>query len=188
MTERIQDIAHLGRIELLTPEIERSRWFFETLLGMEVAHAAGTSLYLRGYGDYAASTLKLTESDKPGIGAISWRTSGPEALRRRVAAIQAAGLGERWREPEFGRGPAFRFRDPDGHAMDVYYEEQKYVAPAELRSSLKNLPMKYTARGVNVRRLDHLALMARDVGANREFAQESLGFALREQVLFDHGK
>ena len=119
MTERIQDVAHLGRIELLTPKIERTRWFFETLLGMEVAHVAGKSLYLRGYGDYAASTLKLTESDKPGIGFISWRAASPEALRRRVAAIQEAGLGERWHEPEFGRGAAFRFRDPDGHHMDV---------------------------------------------------------------------
>lgn len=188
MTERIQDVAHLGRIELLTPKIERTRWFFETLLGMEVAHVAGKSLYLRGYGDYAASTLKLTESDKPGIGFISWRTASPEALKRRVAAIEKAGLGERWHEGEFGRGAAYRFRDPDGHRMEVYYEEQKYVAPAHLRSTLKNLPMKYTARGVNVRRIDHLALLARDVGKNREFAQGTLGFALREQVLFDHGK
>ena len=38
MTERIQDIAHLGRIELLTPKIERTRWFFETLLGLSLIH------------------------------------------------------------------------------------------------------------------------------------------------------
>jgi len=116
MTERIQDVAHLGRIELLTPKLDRSRWHFETLLGMEVAHAAGKSLYLHGYGDYAASTLKLTESDEPGIRSISWRTASPEALERRVKAVQGAGLGERWDEGEFGRGPAYRFRDPDGHA------------------------------------------------------------------------
>ena len=122
MTERIQDIAHLGRIELLTPKLARSRWFFETLLGMEVAYNAGKSLYLRGYGDYAQATLKLTESEKPGIGVVSWRTASPEALARRVAAIQQTGLGERWHEVEFGRGQAFAFRDPDGHRMDVYYE------------------------------------------------------------------
>ena len=28
--------------------------------------------------------------------------------------------------------------------MEVYYEEQKYVAPDHLRSTLKNLPMRYT--------------------------------------------
>ena len=188
MTERIQDVAHLGRIELLTPKLERSRWFFETLLGMEVAHDEGKSLYLRGYGDYAQATLKLTESARPGVGVVSWRTASPEALARRVAAIQQAGRGEGWKAQEFGRGQAFGFRDPDGHRMDVYYEEEKYVAPPQLRSTLKNLPMKYTARGVDVRRIDHLALLARDVAANRVFAQRVLGFALREQVLFDGGK
>lgn len=187
MTERIQDVAHLGRLELLTPRLERTRWYFETLLGMEVAHIAGKSVYLRGYGDYAASTLKLTESEKPGVGFVSWRAASPEALERRVKAIQKAGLGDRWHDGEFGRGRAFRFRDPDGHRMDIYYEEQKYRAPQHLRSTLKNLPQKYTARGVNVRRIDHLALLCGEVAQNRSFAQATLGFDLREQVLFNQG-
>lgn len=42
---------------MLTPKLDRSRWYFETLLGMEVAHAAGKSLYLRGYGDYAVGDV-----------------------------------------------------------------------------------------------------------------------------------
>jgi len=83
MTERIQDVAHLGRMELLTPKLDRTRWYFETLLGMEVAHAAGKSLYLRGYGDYAASTLKLTESDRPASGSSRGERRAP---RRRSAA------------------------------------------------------------------------------------------------------
>ena len=40
---------------------------------------------------------------------------------------------------------------------------------------------------MNVRRTDHLALLARDVPANRNFAQSALGFRLHEQVLFEHG-
>jgi catechol 2,3-dioxygenase len=187
MTERIQDVAHLGRLELLTPKLDRSRWYFEAVLGMEAVSVEGRSVFLRGYGDYAASTLKLTESDQPGIGCISWRAAGPRALERRVNAIQKTGLGDSWDDGDFGRGPAYGFRDPDGHCMEIYYEEQKYRAPEPLRSTLKNLPMKYTARGVNVRRLDHLALLCRDVPKNRAFAQDTLGFALREQVIFDHG-
>ena len=72
--------------------------------------------------------------------------------------------------------------------MEIYYEEQKYVAPPELHSNLKNLPQKFTGRGAGVRRIDHLALLAKDVEANRKFAQELLGFQLREQVRFDQGK
>ncbi len=182
------DIRHLGRLELLTPKPERTLWYFRDVLGMEVVHQQGRSAWLRGYGDHAACTLKLTEAAAPGIGRVSWRAASEEALARRVAAIEAAGLGDGWDEGEFGRGRAYRFRDPDGHRMAVYFDEHKYRAPDHLRSTLKNLPQKYTARGANVRRLDHLALLANDVAANRAFAQDLLGMQLREQVLFDDGK
>jgi catechol 2,3-dioxygenase len=185
--EPIQDIAHLGRVELLTPEPERSLWYFQDLLGMEVAHRSGQSVFLRGYGDYAASTLKLTEAGHAGVGCISWRAVSPQALERRAAAIDAAGLGLGWSNGDFGLGRSYRFKDPDGHVMEVYFEEGKYRAPAPLRSALKNLPQKYTGRGVGVRRLDHLALLAADVAANREFVETKLGFRLREQVRFQNG-
>ncbi|MCC6473436.1 MAG: VOC family protein [Burkholderiales bacterium] len=183
----MQDIAHLGNVELLTPQPSRSLWYFRDILGMEIVHYGAQSVYLRGYGDYATSTLKLTEAKQPGVGCISWRTSSAAALARRAAAIEAAGLGIGWTEGDFGRGRAYRFRDPDGHRMEVYYEETPYRAADHLRSTLKNLPMKYTGRGVGVRRIDHLALLADDVCANRKFAQELLGFQLREQVLYQRG-
>ncbi|MBI3513194.1 MAG: VOC family protein [Proteobacteria bacterium] len=186
-SDPVQDIAHLGNIELLTPRIDLTTAYFRDLLGMEVVHAAGPSVFLRGYGDYAASTLKLTAAPRPGIGCISWRTTSPAALDRRVNAIEAAGRAGRWIDPECGRGPSFRFRDPDGHVMAIYYEEAPYRAPEHLRSTLKNLPMRYTGRGVNVRRIDHVALLSRDVAADRRFMEEVLGFRLREQVRFDRG-
>ncbi|OGA96551.1 MAG: hypothetical protein A3G27_11965 [Betaproteobacteria bacterium RIFCSPLOWO2_12_FULL_66_14] len=184
----IRDIAHLANVELLTPEPADTEWYFRDILGMETVHRKATSLYLRAYGDYAITTLKLTEAKQPGVGCISWRTVSPDALERRAAAIEKTGLGVGWNEGDFGHGRAYRFRDPDGHLMEIYYEETAYQAPEHLRSVLKNLPMKYTGRGVGVRRIDHLALLAQDVGANRRFMEETLGFQLREQVLFNEGK
>lgn len=163
-------------------------WYFGDLLGMEVVHRGQSAIHLRGYGDYATSTLKLTQSAKPGVGCISWRTISPGSLERCASAIEAEGLGIGWTNGDFGRGRSYRFHDPDGHVMEIYYEEQKYVASPQLRSRLKNQPQKYTGRGVGVRRVDHLALLAADVPGNRRFAQELLGFQLREQVIFDHGK
>ncbi|MCW5746551.1 MAG: VOC family protein [Alphaproteobacteria bacterium] len=186
-SEPLHDIAHLGNVELLTPKPEQSLWYFRDVLGMEVVHSTGASAYLRAYGDYATTTLKLTAAPRPGVGCIAWRATSPAALERRAAAIEAAGLGVGWTNGDFGRGRSYRCHDPDGHVMEIYYEEQKYVAPADKRSTLKNLPQKYPGRGVGVRRVDHLALLARDVAANRTFAQELLGFQLREQVRFDNG-
>ena len=58
---------------LYTPKHDKSLWYFRDILGMEVAHTSGASVYLRGYGDYAASTLKLTEAKLPGVGCVAWR-------------------------------------------------------------------------------------------------------------------
>ncbi len=185
--EPIRDIAMLGSIELFSPKPDRSLWYFKEVLGMEAVHVAGESVYLRGYGDVAASTLKLTGAKLAGVGTIAWRTVSPAALEQRARALEAAGLGLRWSENDFGRGRTYHFRDPDGHRMALYYDEQKYIAPDGLRSTLKNLPQKFTARGAAVRRTDHLALLCKDVVANRRFAEELLGFQLRETVLFEHG-
>ena len=65
-SEPIHDIAHLGSVELFTPKPEKSLWYFCDLLGMEPVHEAGPSVYLRGYGDYATSTLKLTAAARGG--------------------------------------------------------------------------------------------------------------------------
>jgi len=187
-SEPIHDIAHLGAVELFTPQPDRSRWYFQDVLGMTVVHAAGPSVYLRCYGDYALSTLKLTAAAAAGVGCVAWRATSPAALERRAAALEAAGLGMGWSNGDFGRGRSFRFRDPDGHRMEIYYEEERYKAPAAERSSLRNQPQKYPGRGVGVGRSDHLALLASDVAANRRFATELLGFQLREQVIFDEGR
>lgn len=184
----LHDIAHLGSVELYTPKQDRSLWYFRDLLGMEPVHESGPSIYLRGYGDYATSTLKLTAAQDAGVGVVSWRAASPEALERRAMVIAEAGLGIGWTNGDYGRGRSFRFHDPDGHVMEVYYEEQKFVAPPELHSNLKNLPQKYTGRGVGVRRVDHLALLANAVEPNRRFATDLLGFQLREQVRYDEGR
>ena len=78
--EPIHDIAHLGSVELFTPKPEKSLWYFRDLLGMEPVHQAGNSVYLRGYGDYAISTLKLTTASTNGVGYVSWRAASPQAL------------------------------------------------------------------------------------------------------------
>ena len=107
------DIAHLGRVELYTPKFDQSLWYFRDVLGMEVVYSRDASAWLRGYGDYAASTLKLTAAAAAGVGCVSWRTKSPQALERRAAAIEQTGLALGWNDGDFGRGRSFRFRDPD---------------------------------------------------------------------------
>ena len=187
MTEILHDVARIAHAELLTPTPEESLRFFVDVLGMEEESRDGASVYLRGWGDYLRYSLKLTEAPRPGLGHLALRAWSPEALDRRVAAIEATGLGRGWVEGDVGHGPAFRFTDPDGHLFELFYEAERYVPPEHLRPSWKNQPQRYVGRGAGVKRLDHVNVLAADVRANRTFAQDVLGYRLYERIELDDG-
>jgi catechol 2,3-dioxygenase len=187
VTEPLHDLAHIGHAELLTPTPDDSLRFFVELFGMEVQAREEASVYLRGWGDYQSYSLKLTESHLPGLGHMAIQAWSPEALQRRVAAIEQSGLGIGWIDGDHGHGPAYRFADPDGHLLELYYEGDRYQAPPELRPALKNVPQRFVGRGAAVKRLDHVNVLARDVAPNRQFAQEQLGFRVYEQIVNDDG-
>ncbi len=183
----MSDIAHLGPAELLTPRAQESLEFFVDVLGMEIEAREGQSVFLRGFGDYQPYSLRLTESTTSGLAWLGLRARSPEALERRVAAAEASGLAEGWRDDARCLGPRFRVRDPDGHAFDLYYESERYRPPPHLVPSLKNQPQRYVGRGAAVKRLDHVNVLAADVRANRVFATDVLDYRLYERVELDDG-
>jgi catechol 2,3-dioxygenase len=182
------DLAHIAHAELLTPFPDESLRFFTDLFGMQIEHRQGQSVFLRGWGEYQPYGLKLTESQLPGVGHIAIRAWSPEALDRRVRAIEATGLGDGWSDGDHGHGAAYQFRDPDGHRFELFYEQDRYVAPEHLRPRLRNVPQRHVDHGAAVKRIDHVNLLAADVAANRRFATEQLGFRLYEQVILDSGE
>jgi catechol 2,3-dioxygenase len=187
MSEQIRDLAHLSHIELLTPKPDDSLHYFREILGMEVAGESGDSVYLRGFGDYERTSLKLTAAAQSGVGHIAYRTHSPEALERRVQALADGGIGGAWHEGDVGHGAAYVFADPDGHRFELFYESERYEPPPELRPALKNQPQRYTGRGVGVRHLDHVNFLAVDPAEARGFCQSYLGLRLTEQIVLDDG-
>ena len=182
------DLAHLAHVELLSTRFEESRNFFVNVMGMTESGRRGDSVYLRGWDDYEHHTLKLTASKTPGMGHFAFRAASPEALQRRVKLIEQAGFGKGWTAGDLGHGPAYAFTTTDGHDMELYYETEWYRPPAELKPSLKNQAMRFPARGANVRRLDHLNLLAADVSALRQFFEEILGMRVTEKIVLDNGE
>ena len=181
------DLAHIHHAELLTTKPEESLRFFVEILGMEIEFQEGRSVYLRGWGDSQRSSLKLTEAETTGLGHMAIRAWNDDALRRVVRAIDSAGRGEGWIDGDHGHGPAYRFTDTDGHVFEILFEAERYEAPPDLAPSLKNQPQRYTGRGVGVKRLDHVNLLAADVRGAREFATDVLGYRLYERVELDDG-
>ena len=186
-SEPIFDLAHLGHMELLSPKPDESLQFFANVMGMTETARLGDSVYLRGWDDYEHHTLKLTASKASGMGHMAFRARSPQALERRVAALKGSGYDIGWTEGDLGHGPAFVCNDPDGHRVELYYETEWYKAPPELRPALKNQAQRFPARGINVRRLDHLNCLAVDIKANRIFFETYLGCRLTEQIVMNDG-
>ena len=146
------DLAHISAVEILTPTFDQSLRFFNEMLAMREVERIGNSAYLRCWDEYETYSIKLTASETNGVGRTMLRATSPEALERRVAAIEATGLGKGWRDPEVGIGAYYEFEDPDGHEFGIYYDTTLYVADDQDRPALKNQASRFPGRGVNARR------------------------------------
>jgi catechol 2,3-dioxygenase len=181
------DIAQLVSIALYSPKPDETIAFFHDLLGLEISHREGQSVYLRAYEDFYQYSLKITEAAQPGLEEITWRASSAEALERRVQVIEATGKGIGWTDKDYAHGRAYKFCTPDGHQMKVLWELDYFNAPLDLKSKLRSRPSKRPIRGVPVRRLDHVNLMVGDLPTNRAFMMNVLDFKLREQKIGEGG-
>jgi catechol 2,3-dioxygenase len=188
LNEPVYDVAHLGRVELLTPDLDASLEFFVSALGLDEVERAGDSVFLRAWGDYERASLRLTAAERPGPGTTAWRATSDAALRRRVGAIEATGRGLGWEDGLAGIGPSYAFTDPDGHRMSVYFESEYFVPPAGEAPALKNQPQRLGVRGAAVRRLDHVNVWCRDIDANADYMVDVLGFRVSEQAIDAEGR
>src|SRR5579872_2166666 len=89
--EPIVDLAHLGHLELLTAKPADSLRFFVDVLGMTETARQNDSVYLRGWDDYEHHTLKLTAAKTNGMRHMAFRVRSPQALERRVNALEGSG-------------------------------------------------------------------------------------------------
>jgi catechol 2,3-dioxygenase len=183
----LHDIAHLGHAELLTPKPDKSLWFFTQVLGLTENGTSGDSVYLRTWDDYEHHSLKLTASGTSGLRRTGLRASSEEALKRRVADVEAAGLGIGWRDGDAGIGPTYLCRDPDGHEFELYWETEWYQPTGELKPALKNQAQARPGRGVEVRRLDHINFLAEQTKPNGDFVAGALGGRVTEQIVLNDG-
>ncbi|MGB3244874.1 MAG: VOC family protein, partial [Sulfitobacter sp.] len=181
------DLAHLGHVEMLTDKFDESLAFFTEVYGLKLSGQDDTSAYLRAWDDYEYCSLKLTRADTTGVGHIGYRSASPDALSRRVAAIEASGYTTHgWVDGDQSHGPAFRFEDPFGHVFEIYWETRRAEPDAADRPALKNNASKFT--GVPPRRIDHLNLLASDVAEFRRFMETCLGSRVTEMIQLDNGR
>lgn len=179
------DLAHLGHVELLTPRFDESLRFFTDILGLHESGHEGDSVFLRAWGDYERFTLQLTRSTTSGLGHVAFRARSALILDQVVSHLELNGAHGHWQTNNFGHGTAYCLPGPDGHPVELYYETEKFQPVGDQVPAFKNLPQRYSPRGIAPKRLDHINLLAQDVKANRLFFHELLGLRVTEQIVFE---
>lgn len=177
------DVAQIAHVEIYSPDVDATLWFFRDLLGMVESGREGNSIHMRAYEDFYHHSLTITHRDQPGLGHIGWRSSSPQALERRAKAIEATGYGKGWIEGATGHGRAYEFVTPDGHRNRIFWDVDYAEVPQDEQSCLINRPQRRPLQGVPVRRLDHVNIMTADVSKTRSFYEDALGFRTRENIM-----
>jgi catechol 2,3 dioxygenase len=188
-TPNAYDLAHLGHVEIFTDKFDESLDFFTRVYGLTLSGQDEHSAYLRAWDDYEFHSLKLTKSDRTGIGHVGYRATSKEALHRRVAAIEASKykvIG--WVDGDLGHGQAFRFEDPFGHVFEIYWDTTKFQPGPNDASALKNNASRFHATGACPRRLDHLNLLSDNVTEFRDFMVTCLGSRITEYIQLNNGR
>ncbi|QTX03823.1 VOC family protein [Agromyces archimandritae] len=186
--ERRRDLAHVGPVELYTPVLEASRDFFVNQMALTEVGRDERSVYLHAWDDYQSWTLRLIEREQAGVGTTFLRAASAGAYERMRAAIEASGQRVDLDDGVRGLGEVTRFADPDGHPMAVYWDVDWYEAGDGDRPSLKNQAAAFPGRGANVRRLDHVNYLTKDVPNTSRFLSEVLGARCTERIVTDEGE
>src|SRR3569623_1616087 len=50
--------------------------------------------------------------------------------------------------PPAGHGRAYRYRGPGGQVHELFYDDERYVAPAGMESPFPDRPQRYVPRGI----------------------------------------
>jgi catechol 2,3 dioxygenase len=176
-------LAKLGHVALVTPDLEKSRWFFREVIGLDETDEIDGTVYLRAWGEFDHHSLSLTEGPA-GVDHFGWRASKPTDVADFAAQLRDSGIvvDEIDSGTETGQGAAIRFVTPSGHPFEIYYEMERTAAPEELRSRLKSNVSRAHRRGASPRRLDHINVATADVPGGMSWLEEQLGFRIREMI------
>ena len=173
------DIAQLVSVALYSPKPDESVAFFHDMLGMEISHREGQSVYMRAYEDFYQYTLKITEAKQAGLEEVTWRASSPGGSG---SSCRFGSKPQAW--AAVGRRMTTLMAAPTNSARPMVIAK-KYCGILNTSRRRRILPANFATvprsdplRGVPVRRIDHVNLMVSDVVGNTDFRGQHAGIQI----------
>lgn len=178
-------ITRIGHIDLNVLDINKSRKYYENVLGLEVTREdKDGTLYLKCWDEWDKYSFILRPSEEATFNRIAFKVEKDSDLDKLQNKIEEYGIkttmlpnGE---IPECER--VLKFIAPSGHEM-LLYAKKTFIG--KKTGTVNPTPWPPEAKGAKVHWLDHALLMCEGpekVMAVTKFFEEVLKFKLTEQV------
>lgn len=185
------EVAKLGAAHLITPDLDKSLWFFHEVIGLEITARTENKVYLRAAMEREHHSLVLEAGDRARLDHVSWRVKRPEDLEGFHTILTENGneVIVDAANSEDGYGESLRMQMPSGHHFRLYYDVDKPAVAEADRSVLLNQPYRSWNHGIGVRRIDHVNLWTtQSPEAQHDWLSQNLGFKLREYIQTPAGR
>lgn len=171
------DVTRISHVVLTSRDLDRTRHFYETGLGLEVTAHDGERLCLRALEETGHHSLVFEKTDAEGPGLcrrIGFRMHSDDDLRRAHDHFAAGGLAAEFVERPF-QGLTLRLDDGVGVPVEFC---------ATMEQSKSRMQRFHTHAGARLAFFDHVQVACHDVaGAYRWYSD--LGFRLTEYTAKD---
>ncbi len=142
----------LGHGNIRVKDIERSKQFYTEVLGLQVTHQRGSTVFLSSrehshelaIGAMGPDALEPDKTGRVGLNHLAWEMESFEDLQAMYHHLQEKNVEIlRTRQNSFSVG--VYFNDPDGNGNEVYYEDleayRKGVWEGEYPRKLEEVPV-----------------------------------------------
>ncbi|MGB3446930.1 MAG: 3,4-dihydroxyphenylacetate 2,3-dioxygenase [Xanthobacteraceae bacterium] len=150
-------------------DLDASRKFYETIIGLHVEDADRDVVYLRGSEEHQHHSLVLRKAQVAACNRLSFKVGNDEDLDKAAAFMAANKIEHAFVDVPF-QGRTLQFTDPFGYRIELY-------ASMEKRPHLLRRYELY--KGCHPQRLDHFNVFAAEVQDTVDFYAR-LGFRLTE--------
>jgi len=163
-----------SHVVLTSRDLEKSRDFYEQVIGLVLSDSDADTLYFRGLEEVCHHSLVIKRHSKVQSEAIGFRVLTEEELDKAAHFFKSKGLPMRWIEVPY-QGRTLLVNDPAGTLV-------QYCATMDTR------PRQYTHfesfKGGAAMRFDHYQILVSDVQAQTDFYAE-MGFRISEYMALD---
>lgn len=163
------NIVRSSHVVLGVADLERSRAFYETTLGLHVEDAGRDAVYLRGLEERQHHSVVLNRAERAAARRLGFKVASEEDLEKAAHYFKSQGIAPAFVECPY-QGRTLHVVDPQGLPLEFYFVMEK-------REILLQQYAHY--KGVQPQRLDHFNIFAPDVQGAIDF-YASLGFRLTE--------